>query len=172
MVYGMGYGLMGWLGSDSIRRDVHHMQDYMCGRGEQTVNNTFAGEMRNTCYDECLPDCVDEEYDFDVEETASHAMDAINYEKPALKLRKMPFSDINLIRRFSGDVTYNHSPQMPFIEFICYVGSLASLWLGLSVLTIYDYMTKFLLLMYRNYKRINTQNNTKIKPKLNHVFVV
>ncbi|CAG2103985.1 unnamed protein product [Medioppia subpectinata] len=161
----------------SVRRDVHHMKDYMCGRDE-SVNNSIAGEMRNACYDQCLPDCVDEEYDFDVEETSHTSASspaqrgAINYGEPALKLRKMLFSDINLIRRFSGDVTYNHSPQMPFIEFICYVASLASLWLGLSVLTIYDYLTKFLLLMYRNYKRINTQNNTQIQPKLNNVFVV
>ena len=168
-----------FMASLSVRRDVDHINDYLCG-SDHNVNSSFAGEMKNSCYDQCLPDCIDEEYDFDVEETA-HPSDsrierANSKEKPALQLRKMRFSSINLIRRFSGDVTYNHSPQMPFIEFICYVGSLASLWLGLSVLTIYDYMTKLLVLLYHNYHRINNKNRTQIRPKsepkLNNVFVV
>lgn len=132
--------------------------------------------MKNSCYGQCLGDCIDEEYDFDVEET-SHPSDrdiekAIGSEKSSLELRKRRFATINLIRKFSGDVTYNHSPQMPFIEFICYVGSLASLWLGLSVLTIYDYSTKLLILFIHKYYRFKNKNQTKIRPKLNKVFII
>ncbi len=159
----------------SVRKDVHHVKDYLCG-SEQNVNLSFAGEMKNACYDQCLPDCIDEEYDFDVEETA-YPSDrdierAFHSEKPTLKLRKMENANINLIRRFSGDVTYNHSPQMPFIEFICYIGSLASLWLGLSVLTIYDYLTKLLIFILRNYYKLDLWRKPKITPKLNKVFIV
>ena len=158
--------------SFSVRRDVHHLKDYLCG-SDHNVNNSFAGEMKNSCYDQCLPDCIDEEYGFDVEETAhgsqgSHVRVADGHKT----LGHKRWAHINLIRRFSGDVTYNHTPQMPFIEFICYVGSLASLWLGLSVLAIYDYLTKILVLVYYYYQRLKTRQKTKIRPKLNNVFVV
>lgn len=157
--------------SFSVRRDVHHLKDYLCG-SDHNLNDTFAGDMKNSCYGQCLPDCVDEEYDFDVEETQMQTLTTTRFNQAGDEPKTFQWAHIDLIRRFSGDVTYNHTPQMPFIEFICYVGSLASLWLGLSVLALYDYVTKLSVILYQNCQLLKTRHKTRIKPKLNNVFVV
>ena len=157
----------------NIRKEVGH-DGYLCSI-DQTVNHSVAGEMKSACYDECLPDCIDEEYNFEVEETVNPSENDIKRASPTVKpfliSKRKRHATINLIRRFSGDVTYTHTPQMPFIEFICYIGSLASLWLGISVLAIYNTLTKLIKMAYKiksDFNKILFDKNNQVAPTNNH----
>ena len=73
----------------------------------------------------------------------------IEYEKylnkTFFKLNKNAKADINLVSivyiNFNDDpdTIYTHSPQQYPIEFICFVGGIASLWAGFSVASMYAY---------------------------------
>jgi len=44
---------------------------------------------------------------------------------------------VNVIRKDMADVTYEHTAEMIFVEFVCYFGGLLGLWLGVSILDMY-----------------------------------
>ena len=54
------------------------------------------------------------------------------------------------------DTIYTHSPQLYFIEFICFIGGVFSLWTGFSVMSIYAVGKEF-------FGRLNHNANQKAK---------
>ena len=47
------------------------------------------------------------------------------------------FATMRIKRKDIADVTYEHTAEMIFVEFVCYFGGLLGLWLGVSILDVY-----------------------------------
>ena len=49
---------------------------------------------------------------------------------------------INIWSNYLSDVTYVHTPAMSLIQLVCYLGGLAGLWLGVSVMTVSGWLAQ------------------------------
>ena len=97
--------------------------------------------INSECLKECRADCSFSYYILDIKTFKS---------LPGLIQISVMHTDL-------PDILIRHSPQMPFISFICNFGGLLGMWLGLSVLTIIDEsLVKIIRLLTRpNYNFVN-----------------
>jgi hypothetical protein len=49
---------------------------------------------------------------------------------------------VNIWSNYLSDVTYVHTPAMSLIQLVCYLGGLAGLWLGVSVMTVSGWLAQ------------------------------
>ncbi|CAG2111885.1 unnamed protein product, partial [Medioppia subpectinata] len=120
-------------------------------------------ELSNNCYDKCRPDCIDRHYHIEVENRAypsdQQISRAISSDQERLLNMRQNAATINIWSNYLSDVTYVHTPAMSLIQLVCYLGGLAGLWLGVSVMTVSGWLAQLYPLFQ------------KWKGKQSHIFL-
>ncbi|CAG2175908.1 unnamed protein product [Oppiella nova] len=105
---------------------------------------SIKGICNNDCYEEYYRSEVKETFwDKDIDGTNETEKDDDYYffgETPPLFTKAMKnesFGTLNIKRKDVADITYEHTREMIFVEFVCYFGGLLGLWLGVSILDMY-----------------------------------
>jgi hypothetical protein len=90
-------------------------------------------EIKPECEFDCRPDCNNQFIDFDI--------------KNVDKITSSPWDKkvyVSITHSRLPDQVIEHLPEMTFVSFIANFGGLAGMWLGLSVIALYDFIIKFL----------------------------
>jgi hypothetical protein len=103
------------------------------------------------CFQECKAECVQEVYSFDLHEVDRSDGDLINYNIYKNATNSENISLVSLIVRGFDEISYIHLPKMRFTDFWSSFGGLLGLWLGLSVLAIYDNIIAFCILIFAKF---------------------
>nr|XP_027206111.1 uncharacterized protein LOC113799642 [Dermatophagoides pteronyssinus] len=115
-------------------------------------------ELSSTCYDTCKSDCIDRHYHLHVESRVypsdEQIKQATGVERIRLKRLRQSAATISIWSNYLSDITYVHTPAMSLIQLICYLGGLAGLWLGVSVMTVSGWLAQLYPFMQKwNYKQ-------------------
>ncbi|OTF69239.1 hypothetical protein BLA29_010190, partial [Euroglyphus maynei] len=79
---------------------------------------------------------------------------ATGVERIRLKRLRQSAATISIWSNYLSDITYVHTPAMSLIQLICYLGGLAGLWLGVSVMTVSGWLAQLYPFMQKwNYKQ-------------------
>jgi hypothetical protein len=137
-----------------VRHDIvinHNLS--MCNNSDSRINDCKQKEVSSRCIEKCKLDCEEVAYDFDTEEdvypTESELNEADEEEKEKLRRFHNFTAQIRLWRKVSGDTIYEHKAQLPLIQLFSFVGGLASLWLGISIIAFYDILVKVVTIIYK-----------------------
>ncbi|GIX95406.1 hypothetical protein CEXT_29861 [Caerostris extrusa] len=60
--------------------------------------------------------------------------------------------------------TYSYTPKFELIETFCYLGGYVGIWLGISLVAVFDFAESILVIMRHPYKRMKSKLHSKIKP--------
>lgn len=83
-----------------------------------------------------------------------HIKQATGVERIRLKRLRQNAATISIWSNYLSDITYVHTPAMSLIQLICYLGGLAGLWLGVSVMTVSGWLAQLYPFMQKwNYKQ-------------------
>ena len=94
----------------------------------------FDWKAQLNCNQVCKPDCDKETYNLEMVEVEDDIMSQFKLTKNEPNL-----GYVAVLTNHLTQLTYHHLPKMELIDFLCSIGGLFSLWLGLSVISIYDY---------------------------------
>ncbi len=100
------------------------------------------------CFQECRPECVQEVYSFDLHEVDRSDGDLINYNIYKNATNSENISLVSVMVRLFDEISYIHLPKMRLTDFWSSFGGLLGLWLGLSVLAIYDNIIAFCISIF------------------------
>lgn len=79
---------------------------------------------------------------------------ATGVERIRLERLRQSAATISIWSNYLSDITYVHTPAMSLIQLICYLGGLAGLWLGVSVMTVSGWLAQLYPFMQKwNYKQ-------------------
>ena len=110
-------------------------KDLLRANSHFRIEKSFCGypwKTRTDCFNECRPDCKFKYFLWSRTERNRTA----DWEKPLLiEIRHSPFPD----------VTIKYSPQISFLSFVCNFGGLLGIWLGLSIVAIFNRVLLFIL---------------------------
>lgn len=127
------------------RRDLIQEEDRFCAVYKTCYQYFVSNAIVNECKTKCRPDC--------------HQMDY----KITLKTHELEIRDIFTVAiryESSMQMTITHSPDMTFIVFLANASGIFGIWMGINVLSLFDYMHAF-------YNFLKSQ----IKPKSNRTKV-
>lgn len=71
-----------------------------------------------------------------------HIRQAAGVERARLERLRQSAATISIWSNYLSDITYVHTPAMSLIQLICYLGGLAGLWLGVSVMTVSGWLAQ------------------------------
>ena len=143
--------LKGFVGSDQMLR-----RELLRANSDMSITNRYCGGELKTkaeCFNECRPDCKYKYYLF---------------EKKEFKWDMGHKLTIDMRHSRVPDVIIKYSAQLSFISFVCNFGGLLSMWLGLSILSIFNsglelvqnlIVNRKLYLAKLNFKTEVNQNN-------------
>lgn len=105
-----------------------------------------ATDVENECFSRCPRDCVDVTYDF------------------TIKRKKWGFDipqeiPVQVKHDYKHDIVIKHFPEFPLMTYIASIGGLAGLWLGFSIITLYDNLMKYVIYLRRQYRSVKQQRN-------------
>ncbi|KPM03146.1 amiloride-sensitive cation channel 5-like protein [Sarcoptes scabiei] len=124
----------------------------------ERISPCLEKELSSACYDTCKSDCIDRHYHVHVESRVYPSMEQIKQatgvERLRLKQLRQNAATISIWSNYLSDITYVHTPAMSLIQLICYLGGLAGLWLGVSVMTVSGWVAQLYPFMQKwNYKQ-------------------
>ena len=99
----------------------------------------FEWDSRLICHKQCKPDCIQEVYEMDLHEVDNNELLDIF----GVNQSSHDFSYITVLDKQFAESRYYHSPKIKLNDFLSNFGGIFSLWLGLSVISIYDYFSLF-----------------------------
>jgi len=105
----------------------------MCDHYEEGLLDLNDNIMKS-CQIKCLPNCYQEIFDYELLNSQSNNNNHWNND-----------TIINIILKSDDEISYIYRPRMTFTDFFANFGGLLSLWLGLSFVTIYDYLSSSVL---------------------------
>ncbi|KAI2810834.1 hypothetical protein BLOT_002000 [Blomia tropicalis] len=112
----------------------------------ERISPCLEKELSSTCYDTCKSDCIDRHYHLHAESRVYPSDDQIRQatgvEKVRLERLRSTAATISIWSNYLSDITYVHTPAMSLIQLICYLGGLAGLWLGVSVMTVSGWLAQ------------------------------
>jgi len=91
---------------------------------------------RQECYQKCKIECIQQVFNFELNEVDRSDGDIVNYCINATNDQNITL--VTVMAKLFDDINYIHLPKMNFIDFWSSLGGLFSLWLGLSVIAVYD----------------------------------
>lgn len=78
-----------------------------------------------------------------------HIRQSTGVERLRLEKLRQSAATISIWSNYLSDITYVHTPAMSLIQLICYLGGLAGLWLGVSVMTVSGWIASLYPLMQK-----------------------
>jgi hypothetical protein len=130
---------------DDEKYPEEHLKPRKCANLDiyevQKTECTIQGICNQNCYEEYYKYEVKEVF-FDEEDDGNNRSQEYNEFRSGLPLfpKSRPnesWATVNIIRKDIADVSYEHTAEMIFVEFVCYFGGLLGLWLGVSILDMY-----------------------------------
>lgn len=101
--------------------DPRQHTEYLCTQSPMFESN---------CQIECRPKCVNRYYNYEVKSVSKHGLLVDGYQD---------LTFVRMIHNQMPDQLTEHIPEMTFVQFISSIGGLVGMWLGLSVLSVFDY---------------------------------
>ena len=113
----------------------------MCGIVEEVKpeRGQFENQIYNKCRKQCKQNCFKELFDLDIYEVEDKEM-ALVFGNDKNEPNISYFAVLNKL--YAQTHSY-HLPRIKFIDFLSNIGGLMGLWLGLSVITLFDYLSLF-----------------------------
>ena len=153
---------------DCIRKCKVRQAVDKCG-GVYTDMDVFEGEPNVTFVSGDRSNCVSDLKLNKVCPLQCPRYDCFKQHIEAFVLNEGPLNDPNgltnkfeLLTPFEPKTVYEHRPSIEIIEFLCHWGSTISLWFGVSIISVFFKMKKFITInLYNNYF-ITTQKSTKL----------
>ena len=143
-VYDMVYEKYGCLNSGSNVIFGQKYSDYkvcnfsiLTNESEDNIHE-FQYRMRYLCHFKCKSDCIQEIYEYELTEVDNEFDNELT--QMNISINSSDITYITLLSKHLGETSYNHLPKTKLTDFLCSLGGLCSLWLGLSVISIYDYL--------------------------------
>ncbi|CAL1262362.1 unnamed protein product, partial [Larinioides sclopetarius] len=62
--------------------------------------------------------------------------------------------------------TYSYTPKFELIETFCYLGGYVGIWLGISLVAIFDFVESIIIILKHPYRRMRNKFRKKISPTL------
>lgn len=123
-----------------------------------------------TCEAECLEDCYEEFYQKDMFELKDDFRDVI-WQKYEIHPEKLSNNQtlIFMAAKYAEEVSYTHTPKTSEFDFFAALGGLFSLWIGASILTIYDvgvFLVKFGIHVKSNIDKGKHMLNTRFSKRI------
>ena len=123
-------------------------------------DQAIKSKVKLSCFKECPRDCRYKYYSMDVERFSS----AEDPEQISIYLEHDHMPDISIM----------HIPEITLLSLVCNLGGLIGMWLGISVMIVFEELYKILILVKndnffgRNFRNIFIKNiiKIKIKPKI------
>jgi len=118
-----------------LSRNNLKADDMLCVDGVQCADEQIkekAYQMEMNYQNDCLPNCVQQTYSFEAEQFHT----------------RMGRNLFTLIKTKEPDRVFVHLPEVTFIQFICNIASLAGMWLGLTVMIMFDTIINLVSSMY------------------------
>ena len=91
------------------------------------------------CHLECKPDCIQEVFDIDLQEVDKNNIDLRDIFN--ITEDDSDISYVSVYEKQFAETRHYHWPKTKLTDFLCNIGGLISLWLGLSIISIYDYLS-------------------------------
>jgi len=107
------------------------------------------------CISICPQDCIHRNYEFESIETFTRLSSNTTV--------------INLFTKISDEITYRYTPKMSYNEFFGSFGGLVSMWLGFSIITLYDFICKYcneVIEFSKNKSQNKNNRNKRSGPKI------
>ena len=95
---------------------------------------------KRLCYAKCEPDCVQTAYDVELDELYRDYMSFFF----RIEKNNPDMGYVLVLAKQFAETNHFHLPKMNLTDFLCNIGGLVSLWLGLSILSIYDYSSRII----------------------------
>ena len=109
-------------------------KDHLDG-GDEPYIYAIEGKANDYCLSKCKVDCNEEVYETDLRESE----DSYLPEVFGRVNTDSNMSYVAVMAKHFADTNYYHLPKMKLTDFLCNIGGLFSLYLGLSVLSVYDF---------------------------------
>ncbi|PRD23556.1 UNVERIFIED_CONTAM: Amiloride-sensitive sodium channel subunit alpha [Trichonephila clavipes] len=124
-------------------------EDVLCS--DKDINNMSLSLVKfgKICADKCRPGCDQNVYEVTKEEIQVPEEDYIYV--------RLSFDKFDI-------TTYSYSAKFELIETFCYLGGYVGIWLGISLVAIFDFVESIIIILRHPYKRIKNRFNSKIKP--------
>jgi len=155
----------------NLRVEIHDPSIRICPQPNSPLYGDCRGKSfdryLHSCRSNCLEDCMEENYDFDVIAREISLDENAGEEHIVNKTEKI--SEVTIKRKLKSDVIYKQKRQMYFEQFFSNIGSLLGFWLGISMLAIYDQVKRLILRVVENYRRHKMKiikKTRQIKPSL------
>ncbi|RWS26743.1 Amiloride-sensitive cation channel 5-like protein [Leptotrombidium deliense] len=127
----------------NIHRDLIYSSDVFCGEMQCNVNEEDIEQCYKTTT--CSPSCVEDMFEFNAESTPAVSMTygmnnnriGVGVSNVASTAAAIAKAYVLLRKSSVPDVLYEHQPHFEYIEFVFQVLTLACVWLGVSVFTLF-----------------------------------
>ncbi|GIY64720.1 hypothetical protein CDAR_302681 [Caerostris darwini] len=137
--------------------------DVTCSGGYKDIDHMSESlaKFEKICADNCRPGCDQKVYEVTKEEIQVP-------EEVFAQIPNRPTWKEYIYIRLSFDkfdiTTYSYTPKFELIETFCYLGGYVGIWLGISLVAVFDFAESILVIMRHPYKRMKSKLRSKIKP--------
>ena len=131
--------------------------DQVCWLVKPNQHNCTS-EVESKCYGICKsPDCIQERYSFEVRNSHQRLRAGPQWVQDL----KNTTAKITILTPFNFETTFIHKPEYNLIQIICYIVSLLGFWYGISVLSIYNFVSRKIKAFQRKNVKIFSTGNSR-----------
>lgn len=125
---------------------MDYCSKYSVNKNDNKTISDYDWDFKEDCRIKCKPNCIQETYEFELREIDDNELSKkFKAHRNQSDSSHTDFSYITVLAKNSDETHLQHSPKMKLTDFLCNIGGLFSLWLGMSVISIFDYLMATIL---------------------------
>ncbi|KAF8792420.1 Degenerin mec-4 like protein [Argiope bruennichi] len=138
-------------------------KDFVCSSGYKDVDGMSESltKFGKICAEKCRPGCDQKVYEITKEEI--QVPEEVFAQIPDRHSWKQ-----YIYVRLSFDkfdiTTYSYTPKFELIETFCYLGGYVGIWLGISLVAVFDFVESIIIILKHPYRRMRNKFRTKVHP--------